>query len=221
MLKLFFFCTVLYNIGSNVTTFNFGDKGVCMDYSGNLVCCFDHTLVNGKCVGCTIGFRFKGGSCMPCETNWYGKLCLQTCTCAFNQRCDNVLGCVNKTLFTQPASSQSTTSNTENFTQTTKPNLSEESEITNPTSTKKSSDENFTQTTKPNLSEESEITNPTSTKKSSDGLLDREIVICTVVVACIIVILGLSYLVQKYRKKTKKESMANTAQRTHSIKAIL
>ncbi|XP_052075350.1 uncharacterized protein LOC127712769 isoform X3 [Mytilus californianus] len=193
MLKLFFFCTVLYNIGSNVTTFNFGDKGVCMDYSGNLVCCFDHTLVNGKCVGCTIGFRFKGGSCMPCETNWYGKLCLQTCTCAFNQRCDNVLGCVNKTLFTQPASSQSTTSNTENF----------------------------TQTTKPNLSEESEITNPTSTKKSSDGLLDREIVICTVVVACIIVILGLSYLVQKYRKKTKKESMANTAQRTHSIKAIL
>lgn len=163
-------------MGSNVTTLNYGDKGVCTDDSGNLVCCFDHTLVNGKCVGCTIGFRFKGGSCMPCETNRYGKLCLQRCTCTFNQRCDNVLGCVNKTIFTQPASSQSTTCNTENF----------------------------TQTTKLNLSEESEITNPTSTKKSSDGLLDREIVICTVVVACIIVILGLSYLVQIYRKKTKK-----------------
>ncbi|CAC5389745.1 unnamed protein product [Mytilus coruscus] len=107
----------------------------------------------------------------------------------------------------------------ENFTQTTA-NLSEifeESEITNPTLTEKSSNENFTQTTT-NLSEESEITNPTSTKKSSDGILDREIVLYAVVAACIIVTLGLSYSVQKYRKKTKKETRAITMQRTHSNK---
>ncbi|XP_076105744.1 uncharacterized protein LOC143074082 [Mytilus galloprovincialis] len=108
---------------------------------------------------------------MPCKTNQYGKLCLRKCACAFHQRCDNALGCVNESILTEPASSQSTTCYTENYAQTTAPNLSEESEIT----------------------------------KSSDGLLDREIVIYSIVVACIIVILGLSYVVQKYRKKTKNE----------------
>lgn len=49
------------------------------------------------------------------------------------------------------------------------------------------------------------------------GLLDREIVIYSVVVACIIVILGLSYSVQKYRKKTKNDTRtSNPIQSTHS-----
>ncbi|CAG2203598.1 unnamed protein product [Mytilus edulis] len=105
----------------------------------------------------------------------------------------------------------------EYFTQTTeKSEIVEETEISNKTQTEKSSDENYSQTTAPNLSEELEITNPTTTTKSSDGLLDREIVIYSLVIACIIVILGLSYLVQKYRKKTINDPRHNTVQRTHS-----
>lgn len=48
------------------------------------------------------------------------------------------------------------------------------------------------------------------------GLSGRDIFIYSVVVACIIVILGLSYLVQKYRKKTRSEPSLNTVQITHS-----
>ncbi|CAC5422283.1 unnamed protein product [Mytilus coruscus] len=121
-------------------------------------------------IGCTIGFIFKDGSCVPCETNLYGELCVLKCTCAFHHRCGTFLGCVDKTTSTQPALSQSITYNTENFTQITA-NLSEiveESVKNKPTPTINSSDEYFTQTTRPNLSEESEMTKPTSTKKSSN-----------------------------------------------------
>ncbi|VDI52172.1 Hypothetical predicted protein [Mytilus galloprovincialis] len=79
--------------------------------------------------------------------------------------------------------------------------------------------ENVTQT-RANLlktDEEQKITNPTTTRNINSGILDREIVIYSVVAACILVILGLSYLVFKYKQKTvQKLAISNTVENMHS-----
>ncbi|CAC5390386.1 unnamed protein product [Mytilus coruscus] len=54
-------------------------------------------------------------------------------------------------------------------------------------------------------------------EKSISGLLDREIVLYSVIAACILVILGLSYLVVNNRQKAKiKLDMCNAMQNIHS-----
>ncbi|XP_052075401.1 uncharacterized protein LOC127712834 [Mytilus californianus] len=113
--------------------------------------------------------------CVTCNNNWYGDKCLRECNCFVGQRCDNVLGCINET--TQTASNLSTTWNTEYVTQIGINSIETVDEL--------------------------EITNPTPTKDINNGPLDKEIVLYSVVIACFLVILGLSYLVVKYRQKTK------------------
>ncbi|CAG2237835.1 unnamed protein product [Mytilus edulis] len=133
----------------------------------------------------------EDGLCVPCSWNTYGYQCIRMCNCELDQRCDNALGCVNASLITLPASTVSTTVITENETET--------------------------QSTLLKTVAESEISNPTPTNNKNYGILDREIVIYSVVVACILVILGLSYLVLKNRQNTKlKLNITTTTHNTHS-----
>ncbi|CAC5422284.1 unnamed protein product [Mytilus coruscus] len=129
--------------------------------------------------------------CVPCRLNTYGNQCLLKCFCYSDQRCHHILGCVNAFTIAQSPSTQSTASSTENVTQKG--------------------------TTLLNTIEEVKVTNPTSTRKNNYGLLDREIVLYSVIVACILVILRLSYSVVKSKQKAKiKFDMCNAMQNTHS-----
>ncbi|CAC5389746.1 unnamed protein product [Mytilus coruscus] len=178
-------------MGSIIMTIKINDEGVCADDNGNLSCCFNYRLHNGICVACSIGNKMVDDVCVPCRLNTYGDQCLLKCTCNFDQRCHHVLGCVNASTIISSASTFTTIWSTENVT--------------------------HKRTTLLETVEELRITNPTTTRNNNYGLLDREIVIYSVVAACILVILGLSYLVFKYRQKTKiKLDISNTMQSTNS-----
>ncbi|VDI38474.1 Hypothetical predicted protein [Mytilus galloprovincialis] len=79
-----------------------------------------------------------GNNCTPCTSNWYGDKCLRKCTCVAEQRCDNVLGCVNESTTTRIASTLSNNWRTEYVTQmiTNSNETDDEMEINKPTTTK-------------------------------------------------------------------------------------
>ncbi|CAG2210043.1 unnamed protein product [Mytilus edulis] len=135
-------------------------------------------------IACQHGFiRPNGTSCVPCGENRFGRQCLQNCSCSIFQRCDHVHGCVNITIITEPI--QTTVaefvSGTELVWNTVKGNLT--TYITFSTVNPR-------------------IQNITPLKEST-GLLQREIVIYSSVIAAILLALGLTSLVRKYRKKSK------------------
>ncbi|XP_071177668.1 uncharacterized protein [Mytilus edulis] len=184
MLKLVQFVLVIYELCTVVNGLNVKDEGVCTDSNGVETCCYNYELISGNCESCQHGFiRPNGTSCVPCGENRFGRQCLQNCSCSIFQRCDHVHGCVNITLTTEPIQTTVTefVSGTELVWNTVKENLT--TYITFSTANPR-------------------IQNITPLKEST-GLLQREIVIYSSVIAGILLALGLTSLVRQYRKKSK------------------
>ncbi|XP_076105742.1 uncharacterized protein LOC143074081 [Mytilus galloprovincialis] len=184
MFNVVIFVLVLCNFCNVANGLNTTEEGVCTDLSENLICCFNYELINDTCVACQRGFiRPNGISCVPCNTSMYGIQCLDSCSCSIFQRCDNVDGCVNKTITTEPIQTTVTeiVTVTELVWNTVKENLTTYMPVSNV----------YTR-----------IINITPQKEST-GLLQREIVIYSSVIAGILLAIGLTSLVRKYRKKNK------------------
>ncbi|CAG2210059.1 unnamed protein product [Mytilus edulis] len=185
MLKVLKFVLILREFCYVTNGLNTTEDGVCTDLSENLICCFNYELINDTCVACQRGFiRPNGISCVPCNTSMYGIQCLDSCSCSIFQRCDNVDGCVNKTITTEPIQTTVTeiVTVTELVWNTVKENLT---------------------TYMPFSNVYTRIINITPQKKALVRLLQREIVIYSSVIAGILLALGLTSLVRKYRKKSK------------------
>ncbi|XP_071177661.1 uncharacterized protein [Mytilus edulis] len=184
MLNVVIFVLVLCELCNVANSLNKTEEGVCTDDSGNLTCCFNYQLINDTCVVCQRGFiRPNGISCVRCNASSYGLQCLESCSCNIFQRCDNVDGCVNKTITTEPILTTVTelVTVTDLVWNTVKVNLTTYMSVSNV----------YTR-----------IQNITPPQEST-GLLQREIVIYSSVIAGILLALGLTSLVRKYRKKRK------------------
>ncbi|CAG2210042.1 unnamed protein product [Mytilus edulis] len=182
MFKLVYLISIIWDFCNIVNSLNETDEGVCTKCNGNYnltCCCYNYELINGSCVVCQTGFinRNGGNSCIPCADNSYGKQCLIPCNCEFYQRCDHVHGCLNETITTEPI-------------QTTAPER-----IWSTVKKKFTTSMSFSNV----YTRIQNITPP----KESTGLLQREIVIYSLVIGGILVTLGLTSLVRKYRKKNQ------------------
>ncbi|XP_052064803.1 uncharacterized protein LOC127704707 [Mytilus californianus] len=70
---------------------------ICESKTRGKYCCSYFQEKNGKCVACEVGFISRFGSpCLPCNQNSYGERCIHKCKCSKDDRCDNVVGCVQK-----------------------------------------------------------------------------------------------------------------------------
>ncbi|CAG2210058.1 unnamed protein product [Mytilus edulis] len=183
MFKLVYLILIIWDFCNIVNSLNETDEGVCTKCNGNLTCCcYNYELINDSCVVCQTGYinRNSGSFCIPCEDNWYGKQCLDLCNCEFYQRCDHVHGCLNETITTESI-------------QTSTPEwIWSTAVLTNLTTITSVSFSNvFTM-----------IQNKTPPTEST-GLLQREIVIYSVVIGCVLLTIGLTSFVRKYRKKSQ------------------
>ncbi|CAG2199193.1 unnamed protein product [Mytilus edulis] len=97
-------CAVLYQIIQVVTQRNTAIR--------EYYCCSNYEKINSECITtviaecypftftfpeCNSGFiSRKGNSCEPCAVNYFGNDCSRKCMCKQLQRCDNVVGCVDR-----------------------------------------------------------------------------------------------------------------------------
>ncbi|XP_052072575.1 uncharacterized protein LOC127710658 [Mytilus californianus] len=200
MLKLVYLIISICDLCNIVNCLNETDEGVCTNCNGNLTCCcYNYELINGSCVVCQTGFinRNGGSSCIPCEDNWYGKQCLNLCECEFYQRCNHVHGCLNETITTEPI-------------QTSTPEWIWSTAVR----------ENLTTVTSMSFSNVNTMIQNITPLKEITGLLQREIVIYSVVTGSLVVAIGLTSLVRKYRRKSKGKATNPGIPNTNQSKSL-
>ncbi|XP_071177662.1 uncharacterized protein [Mytilus edulis] len=187
MFKLVYLILIIWDFCSIVNSLNETDEGVCTKCGGssNLTvtcCCYNYELINGSCKVCQIGFinRNAGSACKPCGDNYYGKQCLNPCNCEFYQRCDHVHGCLNKTITTESIQKSTT-------------------EWIWSTAVRA----NLTTVSSVSFGNVYTIIQNITPPKENTGLLQREIVIYSVVIGSVLVTIGLTCLVRKYRRKSQ------------------
>ncbi|XP_063413736.1 uncharacterized protein LOC134696079 [Mytilus trossulus] len=218
---MFFLCDLPFVVFLSMQYFKHSFGQFCYDVKPNgskvNYCCANSEFKNGQCIECKIGFYTEaGGSCKPCNVNFYGYKCIDYCSCRHNQFCDNVMGCVDVTL-----STSTDYITTELITVSTETTLSENTELTKKyvtfhatyETTFQEKQTNKSQYTTAMIRDESHVTLPlvvnSVQNQSIISITKQQLIVFSLSAVGFFLLLGLLFVCLRYKKKTKSRHITN------------
>ncbi|VDI31165.1 Hypothetical predicted protein [Mytilus galloprovincialis] len=218
---MFFLCDLPFVVFISIQCFKLSFGQFCYDIKPNgrevRYCCANSELKNGQCVECKIGFYTEaGGSCKPCNTNYYGYKCIEYCICRQNQICDNVFGCIDVTV-----STDTYYITTDFIIFSTEATLSKNTEMTTESATFHATyettiqhqQENESQYTTARIRDKNHVTHPLVVNSVQDqsviSITKQQLIIFSLSAVGFFLLLGLLFLCWRYKEKAKSRHITN------------